>query len=147
MSIAIRQLGLADGLMVEELLDVVEPGWADALQPGATASTAFLADAHTFMFGAYVDHDPVGWVWGVHVRRPDGRIMTYVHELDVVEAHRRKSIASLLMQAAIEEARQNGSHKLWLVTRRTNEAGNGLYVSLDGVTEEQGNQVYIWDLP
>ena len=151
MSIAIRELGVADQILVEELLDTFSPGWTDALQPGASGATAFLTDGNSFMFGAYagsVDEgrDPVGWLWGVHARRPDGRVMTYVHQLAVHEDHRRRGVASLLMEQAIGAARQRRAHKLWLVTRQTNDASNPLYQSLGAEFEEGGSQVYSWDL-
>ncbi len=142
---AIRELGLADQMMVEELLGAVEPGWKDSLAPGASGATAFLADPKSFMFGAYVNNEPAGWLWGVHVRRPDGRVMTYVHELDVVEHHRRRGIGSTLMEAAVGAARREQSHRLWLVTRQHNEAGNSLYQSL-GAQQDTPSNIYKWDL-
>lgn len=145
MSVAIRALGLADADMVVELLDILEPGWADALAPGASGATAFVADPQTFMFGAYVDHEPVGRLWGVHVRRPDGRVMSYIDEVDVVEANRRQGIASLLVEAAVAEARQAGSHELWLATERSNAPANALYQSLGGVPDDDDAQVWVWD--
>lgn len=146
MTVAVRQLGIADALLLEELLDVVEPGWADARAPGSSGPIAFSADPSTFVFGAYADQEPAGWVWGVHVRRPDGRTMTYVHELGVVDAYRRRGIATMLMEAAIGEARSHRSHKLWLVTRERNEAAQTLYAGLGGDTSDGLGLVYRWDL-
>ncbi len=151
MSLAIRELGLADKMLVEELLDTFSPDWRDALAPGASGAIAFLADGDSFMFGAYegsVDQgrDPVGWLWGAHMRRPDGRVMTYVHQLAVHEDHRRRGAASLLMEQALMAARQRSAHKLWLVTRQANEASNPLYQSLGADFEPGGSQLYTWDL-
>lgn len=144
MSIAIRELGLADRAMVEELLDRFTPGWSDAMAPTASGVTAFVADPHAFMLGAYVDHDVAGWLWGTHFRRPNGEVTTYVDELEVAEPHRRRGIATLLMQAAFESSRAAGATALFLVTRERNEIAQQLYRELDG--DEETFRRYVWDL-
>ena len=144
MAIAIRQLGLADQMMVEELLDRFAPGWSDALAPGASGPMAFVADPHAFMLGAYADHDPAGWLWGNHFRRPNGEVTTYVDELEVAEPFRRRGIATLLMQAAFEASRTAGATALFLVTRERNEVAAQLYRELDG--DEETFRRYVWEL-
>lgn len=147
MSVAVRELGLQDQIMLEELLDACLPGWSDALQPGATGPLAFIADTSTFAVGGYVDNDPAGLLWGVHVRRPDGTTMTYVHELDIAPRFRRQGVATLLIQAALGLARQQGSVELWLVTRATNDNAIGLYEQLGGEPAwADGARRYVWAL-
>ncbi|MEM7095460.1 MAG: GNAT family N-acetyltransferase [Actinomycetota bacterium] len=149
MAIAIRQLGLRDSLMVEELLDHFSPGWSDALAPTASGATAFLAARDSFIFGAYDDHDAAGWLWGVLLRRPDGRREAYVHELDVEPTHRRRGIATMLVGAAMELARQESCSRLWLITRAENGAGRGLYESLDGRdggVDDDGWRRFVWQI-
>jgi ribosomal protein S18 acetylase RimI-like enzyme len=144
-SIAIRELGLADKTMLEELLDVCQRDWTDHLTPGASGPMAFLTDTRTFIFGAYVDDEPAGWVWGVQIRRPDGRSMSYLHELDVVEGHRRRGIATSLMEAALNQARTAGSERLWLITHMANEPAQALYDSLGGrCLADDGELLYRW---
>ncbi|MEM7272872.1 MAG: GNAT family N-acetyltransferase [Actinomycetota bacterium] len=146
MTIAVRELGLADTMMVEELLDTCRPGWQDALAPGASGPTAFTADPRTFIFGAYDDQVPVGWVWGTHIRRPDGRLMSYVHQLDVVESHRRSGVATTLMEAAIDLARRDGSGRLWLMTQEENAGARSLYESLGAADDGGASILYRWPL-
>ncbi len=147
MSVSIRELGLADEAMVGELLDVMKPGWVDGLAPGASGPRAFVADTRSLMIGAYVDNEAAGWVWGSHIRRPTGQTMTYLHELDVVQPHRRRGLATMLVEAAIGAARRAGSDRLWLVTEADNDAANGLYRSLGAEALHDGAQrVYRWRL-
>lgn len=146
MSIAIRELGLADELMVGELLDLFSPGWHDGLAPGASGTRAFSADNHTFLYGAYDDNEPVGWLWGVRVRRPTGAVMTYIHEVDVVAAARRRGIATLLLESAIGEARRSENHRVWLITDQTNEPAQALYRSLGAVDDDRGWLRFRWEL-
>ncbi len=145
MSIAIRELGLKDVMMLEELLDACGPGWSDHLKPGASGPLAFIAEPRSFVFGAYLDNDPVGWIWGAHMRRPDGRMMSYVHEIDVVAAHRRKGVGSSLIEAAVGLARRNGSHGIFLMTGADNDAANALYREMGAQRmSEAGEHGYAW---
>jgi len=147
MALSIRELGLRDQIMVTELLDACLPGWSDGLQPGASGPLAFLADSASFAFGGYVDNDPAGFLWGAHIRRPDGRTTSYVHELDVVPEFRRHGVASLLLEAALGMARQHGSVELWLLTRATNEAATELYEGLGGQRHwDVGAERFVWPL-
>lgn len=144
MGLAIRLLGIGDAAALAELQDAVTPGWVDALDPGASGPIAFVADGDSFVYGAWRDDAALGWLWGVHARRPDGRVMTYVHEIEVIESARRQGVATLMLEAALGLARQRGSHKLWLMTRPGNEQGNGLYSSLVG--ENESMRTWTWDL-
>ena len=147
MTVAIRELGLADKVLLEELLDACMPEWGDQLDPTASSPLAFLADSKAFVFGAYVNNEPAGWAWGVQIRRPEGRSMSYLHELEVLGAHHRKGIATSLMEAAINQARSSGSGQLWLITRTTNQAAQGLYRSLGGVRASEAGEIrFRWDL-
>jgi len=146
-SISIRELGLADEAMVAELLDAVRPGWTDALAPGATGPRAFVADARSLAIGGYVDNEPAGWVWGTHIRRPDGSLMTYLHELDVVASFRRQGLATLLIEAAVAAARRAGSKRVWLTTEADNEPANALYRMAGAEVLNDGAQrVHRWQL-
>jgi len=146
-TISIRELGLADEAMVGELLDVIRPGWADALAPGASGPRAFVTDTRSLAIGGYVDNEPAGLLWGAHVRRPTGALMTYVHELDVVESHRRRGLATMLMEAAIGAARRSGSTRLWLITELDNEPATALSQATGAEALNDGHQrVYRWEL-
>lgn len=147
MSIAIRELGLADKLMLEELLDVITPGWQDGMAPAASGPLAFIADPDSFVFGAYADNDPIGWLWGVKIRRPDGRSMSYVHDVEVIEGRRRAGVATSLLEAAIALARRNGCDRLWLTTNVANEPAVALYQQTGGTrTAGADDAVFVWTL-
>ncbi len=132
--------------MLEELLDVCGPGWSDHLAPGASGPMAFIADPRSFVFGAYIDNEVVGWLWGAHMWRPDGRMMSYVHEVDVVADHRRKGVATSLVEAAIGLARRNESHAMWLLTDTTNEPAKALYEATGGarLREDGHDLAFVW---
>lgn len=147
MSVSIRELGLRDQIMVEELLDACLPAWVDVMAPGASGPMAFLADSSTFAIGGYVNNEPAGLIWGAHTRRPDGATTTCVHELDVVPAFRRNGVATLLVEAALGLARQRGSVELWLITRSADEASIALFEGLGAQrTWDGGATRLVWAL-
>lgn len=147
MSISIRELGLADEAMVGELLDVIRPGWTDALAPGASGPRAFVADPRSLAIGGYVDNEPAGLVWGTNIRRPTGALMTYLHELEVIERYRRRGLATMLVEAAIGAARRAGSTRLWLLTAVGNEPASALYRAMGAEMLDDGHQrVFRWEL-
>lgn len=145
MTIAIRELGLGDEIALRALMDAVVPGWTDHLAPGASGPLAFLADGDSTVVAAY-DDEPVGWAWSVRIRYPNGRLVTYVHELDVVESHRRRGIATMLMEASMTIARQRGCSRFWLSTGGHNEGAQALYDTLGGERKPLGDVNYWWEL-
>jgi ribosomal protein S18 acetylase RimI-like enzyme len=145
-TITIRELGLTDGPALLELMDAVEPGWSDRHPPLDGGQSAFLADGTTFVVGAYAGDVPVGWAWGARIRRPDGLQMTYVHQLDVVEPHRRRGIATMLMERSMAIARRDGSRRLWLSTGAHNDVARALYERLGGDRKPLGDVNYWWAL-
>jgi len=146
MTVAIRELGSSDVSALRELMDAVVPGWSERYPPPPDGEAIFLANESTFVLGAYEGESPVGWAWAVGIRRPNGWCMTYLHQLDVVESHRRQGIASMLIESAKEVARREGSSQLWLSTGRHNEVAQALYDHLGGDRKPDGDVNYWWDL-
>lgn len=146
MALAIRELGLGDESALRALMDAVVPGWADQLAPGASGPLAFLADGDSTVLAAYDDDQPVGWAWGVRIRYPNGRLVTYLHELVVVEAHRRRGIATMLIEASMTIARQRGCTKFWLSTGAHNDVAQAVYESMGGDRKPKGDVNYWWEI-
>ena len=146
MALAIRELTTSDEAALRELMDAVVPGWVDLLAPSASGPLAFLADDDTSVFGAYADGAPVGWAWGGRIRYPNGRRVTYLHELDVVESHRRQGIATMLIEASMEHARRAGCSRFWLSTGGHDEVAQALYEHLGGDRKPKGDVTYWWEL-
>lgn len=146
MAFAIRELGIGDEADLRALMDAVVPGWEDHLAPGASGPRAFLADGHSTVVAAYADDEPVGWAWSARLRYPNGRLVTYLHELDVVDGHRRRGIATMLVEASMSIARQRGCSRFWLSTGGHNEAAQALYERLGGVRKPQGDVNFWWEL-
>jgi len=141
MSLAIRELTARDRYSLATLMRSVAGKTVDDRSPVALA---FLTDPATFVFGAYHDDAPVGWAWGNVQRRPDGRIATYLHEIEVVPSARRAEVTSMLVRAVLARARRAGHHQVWLVTGADDGVANALYESLGSVRVGRGDMVHRW---
>ncbi len=145
MEINITQLTTKDADRLVALFDAVLTGLSDSLLH-ADGPASFLDDSATFLFGGYVDGAPAGLAWGLQMRYPNGRLVTYLHELDVLEEYRRRRIATLLIEASMSLARERGSTRFWLSTGGHNTVAQSVYDSLRGVRKPLGDVNYWWDL-
>lgn len=118
MSIAIREMTLADHLMVDELREAVAgdvgSGSVDLLASNRSGSKAFLTDSAAFMFGAYLHHEVAGGLWGARLRHPDGAVSFVARELYVLADVRRRGIGTLLVESAIALARRQDAQSFEL---------------------------------
>lgn len=146
MGLEIRALHVADVESLVELFETVLPGFADVIGDHVGGPAEFLADSASFVFGAYVDGTAAGLAWGMQMRYPTGRLVTYLHELDVLEQFRRRRIASSLIEQSMALARQRGSTRFWLSTGGHNEVAQAVYDSLGGVRKPLGDVNYWWEL-
>ena len=143
---AVRELSVGDHEALVELFDAVLPEFTDLLAPDSSGPVEFLDDPASFILGAYVDAAAAGLAWGVQLRYPNGRLVTYLHELDVRAEYRRRGLATALIDNAVKLARQRGSTRFWLSTGGHNEVAQSLYESLDGVRKPRGDVNYWWEL-
>lgn len=141
----IRELHLGDESKLLELFTCVSQGFFDRLAPDASGPGLFLEDPGSFVFGAYVDDVPAGLAWGIQIRYPSGRLVSYLHELDVREEFRRRRIGTALVEASMKKARTAGSERFWLSTGGHNEIAQKLYESLDGERKPLGDVNYWWE--
>jgi ribosomal protein S18 acetylase RimI-like enzyme len=124
--IAIRLLAPGDESIVRKL----------AADDGAGDPEALLADPRTLMLVAFDGERPVGFVLGHELPRRHGeRAKLFVYEVDVVENHRRRGIASALLARLAELARERGIRTGFVLTEPGNGPANALYRSAGGATE------------
>jgi ribosomal protein S18 acetylase RimI-like enzyme len=108
----------------------------------------FLTAEGALAFLAASDDVIEGWCWGYHIVRPDASSMAYLHELDVVEACRRRGIGRQLVQAFMEAASSLVASKMFLNAGLNNLGARKLYEDLGGRLAEQGEVVSYWfDFP
>jgi ribosomal protein S18 acetylase RimI-like enzyme len=144
--VEIRELVTGQGDQLVALFAVVLPDSPTARAAHLDEPEAFLLDPSCFVLGAYIDVAPVGRAWGLQMRSPSGRLITYVHEVEVQENWRRQGVGSALITAAMTLARRRGSARFWLSTGGHNTPAHALYESLGGDRKPLGDVNYWWDL-
>ncbi|WP_369076705.1 GNAT family N-acetyltransferase [Paractinoplanes abujensis] len=105
---------------------------------------AYLRSPGASAFVSHRGHEVVGWCWGYHLPRPDGFSMLYLHQLEVVESHRRQGIGRALLVAFMRAGAQAGATTMFLTTGEANTAARALYDSLGGGLATQGPTVNYW---
>jgi ribosomal protein S18 acetylase RimI-like enzyme len=121
--IAIRRLAPGDEAVVRELATYDGPGDPEGL----------LADPRTLLLVAFDRERPVGFVLAHELPRRHGdRSKLFVYEVDVAETHRRRGIASALLERLAELARERGIRVGFVLTEPDNVAANALYRSAGG---------------
>jgi ribosomal protein S18 acetylase RimI-like enzyme len=91
------------------------------------AAHRFLNDPTHHMLIAYADGEPAGFVSGVEMTHPDKGTEMFLYELGVGEAHRRKGVATALVEALKDLARERGNYGMWVLCDEDNEAANRTY--------------------
>ena len=84
------------------------------------------------MLIAYVDGEAAGFISGVEMTHPDKGTEMFLYELGVGEPHRRQGVASALVEALKELARQRGCYGMWVLCDEDNEAARKLYRKVGG---------------
>lgn len=117
----LRWLGAED---VEEVLNAAHlfdepstPEWTNR----------FFASPHHHLCIAYVDGAPAGFVSGVDMSHPDKGTEMFLYELGVDEAFRRRGIATALIEALADRARDRGCYGMWVLTDEDNESAMAAY--------------------
>ena len=147
MTFTVREFAAGEDAALDELFRTVTPDdFTDLLAPAGSGPATFLAHPDTFALGAYVGDEPAGLAWGTAIRSPNGRLVSYLHQLDVREEFRRQGIATALVEAAIARARREGHSRFWLSTGAHNTAAQAVYELLGGDRKPQGDVNYWWHL-
>jgi ribosomal protein S18 acetylase RimI-like enzyme len=122
----IERLGPGDEDKVSAIEDLLDgPVKPDALE-------RFLNDPTLHLLIAYMDGEPVGFVSGVEMTHPDKGTEMFLYELGVGEQHRRQGVATALVEALKELAREKRCYGMWVLCDEDNEAAVKTYGKAGG---------------
>jgi ribosomal protein S18 acetylase RimI-like enzyme len=122
----IERLGPGDEGKVASIEDLLDgPAKPDAVE-------RFLDDPHHHLLIAYVDAEPAGFVSGVEMTHPDKGTEMFLYELGVGEQHRRQGVATALVAALKQLAREKGCYGMWVLCDEDNEAAVKTYEKVGG---------------
>jgi aminoglycoside 3-N-acetyltransferase I len=91
----------------------------------------FLVDTRNVYLVAHIGGELAGALHAMHYTHPSGHTYVYVDELDTDEAFRRRGVATRLMKAIRDIAREMGADEAWLGADDGNDAAHALYRKLD----------------
>ena len=95
----------------------------------------------SFHVVAYDDGEPVGYAYVHDLPRRDGGRQFLVYDVDVAASHRRRGVATELLEAVAGLARARGVVEGFVLTEPDNDAANGLYEKAGAICSE----VVMWD--
>jgi ribosomal protein S18 acetylase RimI-like enzyme len=119
---------------------LLAPGDEDVVRRIATSEGSgdpegLLTDPRTLMLVAFDGGLPVGFVLAHELPRRHGdRSKLFVYEVDVAETHRRRGIASALLERLAELARERGIRVGFVLTEPDNGPANALYRDVGAAT-------------
>lgn len=100
--------------------------------PTVEHAKQFLAAPNQHLCIAYVEDTPAGFVSGVEMNHPDKGTEMFLYELGVDDEFRGKGIATALISALADLARQRGCYGMWVLTDEDNVAAMTAYQRAGG---------------
>ncbi len=110
--------------------------------PAATAD--FLARPDHYLFVAYENSTPAGFVSGVVLVHPDKGREMFLYELAVDDAYQRRGHARALIERLATAAKEAGCYGMWVLTDDDNEAALAAYESAGG-QQASLNRMLEWE--
>ena len=116
----------------EAVLDRVAPDLFDGAID-AKACATFLNEPRFHLAVALDAGVVVGFASAVHYHHPDKPVPElWVDEVAVAPSHRQRGIASWVLRALFDRARELGCGEAWVLTDRSNPAAMRLYSGVGG---------------
>jgi aminoglycoside 3-N-acetyltransferase I len=136
-------------MRIERVVDAVAVHAAADLidaPPLAAATDRFLADpTHHLLFAFDGTGRPVGMISGIETTHPDKGTEMFIYELGVAPAARLQGVATALVRALADVARERGCYGMWVGTEPDNAAAQATYRRA-GATEEAPFVLLNWEL-
>lgn len=111
--------------------------------PSAEATARFLSSETHHLFMAFEGDDAVGFVTGVETTHPDKGTEMFLYELSVDPAHRKRGIATALVDELSRFARERACCGMWVATEPDNAAAIATYGSA-GASAPSATVVLDW---
>lgn len=106
----------------------------------------FVATPGHFLWVAYVDSEPAGFVSGVELIHPDKGAEMFLYELGVADDFRGQGIGTALVARLRDLARERGCYGMWVLTDADNDAALATYRRA-GSGEAQAQVLLSWEWP
>ncbi len=121
----IRLLGADDHALVTAAQGIF------ATPPIADQTRDFLASHRDFLWLAFLDGQPVGFVSATSVLHPDKPPHFFVNELEKCDGVRRRGIATRLMRTVQDYGKEHGLWTIWLAAEGGDAQAIAFYRFID----------------
>ena len=136
-------------MRIERIMDAADVHRAADLfdaPPRPDATTRFLAEPNHHLLFAYDDSGrAIGMISGIETTHPDKGTEMFVYELGVAPAARLQGVATGLVRALAQIARDRGCYGMWVGTEPDNAAAQATYRKA-GASDEAPFVLLNWDL-
>ena len=113
--------------------------------PRQDATERFLASpTHHLLIAHADDGTAIGMISGVETTHPDKGTEMFLYELSVAPEARRAGVATALVRALADLARDRGCYGMWVGTEHDNAAALATYRK--SATEETSFVLFNWDM-
>jgi ribosomal protein S18 acetylase RimI-like enzyme len=107
----------------------------------------FFSDNKNICFIAYIDGNPVGYIYGYILtdikKRP---VKIFLYSIDVLSAYQRKGVATKLINYLKAEAIANKCSEVFVLTNSSNLAAMKTYKATGGVRENEDDVMFVYEL-
>ena len=134
----IKRISISDISLIQEMINSRD----ESIQSISNIREFLLNDSNYFL-ASIVDGKIVGFLLAYVLQRYDGRNeMIYLHEIDVLESHRKQGIAKEMIEELKIICKRNEFDKIFLITNKSNKAAVALYESTEGKKNADDDVVY-----
>lgn len=93
-----------------------------------SAAAEFVRDQDRYIFVGTQHGEPVAWLYGYGMLRPDGRRMFFIYSVDVLESCRGRGIGTKLIRFVLDTLRSEGRYsKYFVLADPDNMPARGVY--------------------
>ncbi|MGW9415890.1 GNAT family N-acetyltransferase [Arthrobacter cupressi] len=139
--ITLRRLSAGD----EERLVAASPLFDGPVTPDL-ARLFLQRPGHHLLLAENAAGAAVGFISGVETTHPDKGTEMFLYELGVAEEWRRRGVASRLIGALADIARELGCYGMWTGTESDNDAALATYRAT-GAAIEPGTTIVVYNFP
>ncbi|MDQ3877662.1 MAG: GNAT family N-acetyltransferase [Actinomycetota bacterium] len=137
--IEVRRLSPDDEDLATVAGQLNDPVWEDFDNRFSLQSLRdFVEDEDRVYLVAYIGEELVGAAHAYVMQHPTGWKHLYIDEIDTAKPHRRRGVATRLMNELLRLAREVNANEAWLGVDEGNDAGYALYRKLGPSGEERG---------
>lgn len=105
----------------------------------------FMKNENTYGFVTKEKEKIIGFAYGYSLLRPDGKIMFYLHSIDILPDYQDKGYGIGLLSFIKDYSKKIGCSEMFIITDKGNSRACHIYEKLGGKNECEDEIVYVYD--